>query len=105
MYALENLGWRIKQIHNSYYLGKYDYLIEQSQHLPHGTILIHKTLKEVIEFISVTFLTNVKFIEAVAGRRMYSFKHSWEQEEFAEFWDAHIHCAKGEDGTWTAIIF
>jgi len=104
MYSLENVGWKVKQIHNSNYNGKSDFTVTHRIYAPLGLTLQRMTIKEVVSHIENTFLIDVKFQEQISdGRRMYSFKHVYEQEAFAELWNGWP-VAKKIDGLWFVLV-
>jgi hypothetical protein len=88
-YSLETIGWKIKAMENSQYLGRYDFNIIHAIHAPFGLILQRKTVREVIEYIDVTFLAPIKFVGHTLNNthyREYHFKYAHDQEAFAELW-------------------
>lgn len=106
MYALENVGWKITRINNSFYAGAHDYNITHRVFAPFGQILQRKTIKEVVEYIETTFLSPCKFlghtIENVP-RREYAFINSHEADEFAELFDGFAVVQK-IDGNYNVLI-
>jgi len=103
MYNLENIGWKITQVGNSAYNGRYDFNIIHRIHAPLGMILQRKTIKEVVKYIEDTYLSPIKFMGTTIEnrpRREYSFKYVHDQEQFAKLWNG----VEVNSNTWKVLI-